>query len=276
MYNANVYTVFIASPSDVQSERNLVIQRIHNWNSVHSETRSIVLMPLTYELNTPSRFNNPQETIDEYVLIKADFLVGIFWSIVGSGATEHEIIKHVDSGKPAALFFSQRDVPYQQTDGVTRVKELQNHYKTKAFYHQYQDDSGFINHIDNELNRFVNEITSNNSPIIKSAELDEWIDEDESEELSQHSKDILLAMNRSKKPIRVQDFMHTFQVDTGLESLYYGPDPREFENWNDAINQLYHSSLLQVHLSLSHGTSYTLTKKGWAAVDELNVILSKI
>lgn len=45
-YSANVYRVMIASPSDVAKERQIIREVIHEWNSVHSEDRGIVLMPL--------------------------------------------------------------------------------------------------------------------------------------------------------------------------------------------------------------------------------------
>ena len=36
-YDAKVFNVMIASPSDVESERSIVREVIYEWNAVHSE-----------------------------------------------------------------------------------------------------------------------------------------------------------------------------------------------------------------------------------------------
>ena len=38
-YNARVFNVMIASPSDVASERSIVREVIYDWNAVHSERK---------------------------------------------------------------------------------------------------------------------------------------------------------------------------------------------------------------------------------------------
>ena len=45
-YRADVYRVMIASPGDVLAERQIAREVIHEWNSVHSVDRRIVLMPV--------------------------------------------------------------------------------------------------------------------------------------------------------------------------------------------------------------------------------------
>lgn len=45
-YQAKVYKVFIASPSDVEAERNVVRLVLSKWNDINSESQGIVLLPV--------------------------------------------------------------------------------------------------------------------------------------------------------------------------------------------------------------------------------------
>ena len=48
-YSARVFRVLIASPSDVEEERDAVVSVIQAWNDLHSRSREIVLLPLRWE-----------------------------------------------------------------------------------------------------------------------------------------------------------------------------------------------------------------------------------
>ena len=112
-YLAQVYNVMIASPGDVQAERNIVREVIHEWNAIHSAQRQVVILPVSWESHSsPEMGARPQEIINKQVLDKCDLLVGVFWTRIGteSGAyvsgTVEEIERHLDAGKPAMLYFS--------------------------------------------------------------------------------------------------------------------------------------------------------------------------
>lgn len=119
-YEAKVLEVMIASPSDVQAERDIVREVLYSWNDVHSRDRGVVLLPLGWDSHaSPELGDRPQQFINERVLAHADVLVGVFWTRIGSptgksisGSVE-EIERHVAVGKPVMLYFS--DAPVQQS-----------------------------------------------------------------------------------------------------------------------------------------------------------------
>ena len=45
-YQATVYRVLIASPSDVPDERQIIPEVIHGWNDLHSVDMAVVLLPV--------------------------------------------------------------------------------------------------------------------------------------------------------------------------------------------------------------------------------------
>ena len=109
-YISKVFNVMIASPGDAASERTIIRDVIYEWNAVHSESRNIVLMPIGWESHSsPEMGSSAQEITNKQVLDKCDFLVGVFWTRIGTATSEYasgtveEIEKHISSGKPAML-----------------------------------------------------------------------------------------------------------------------------------------------------------------------------
>jgi len=69
MYQANVYSIMIVSPSDVVQEREIVKQTIYEWNAIHSEKTGIILQPVGWDINSfPQMGNHPQDVINQQVL----------------------------------------------------------------------------------------------------------------------------------------------------------------------------------------------------------------
>ena len=113
---AIVVKVMIASPSDVEEERSIVRESIHEWNAIHAEERSVWLSPVGADTHaSPSMASEAQDVINRQVLEGCDLLVGIFWRRLGtptatdpSGAAE-EIRRHVEACGEAMIYFSDRD-----------------------------------------------------------------------------------------------------------------------------------------------------------------------
>lgn len=78
-YNAKVYKVFIASPDDVQKEREVVRSVIMRWNAINAESKKIVLLPVGWETHAaPETGKTAQDYINEEVLTNVIFLLVFF------------------------------------------------------------------------------------------------------------------------------------------------------------------------------------------------------
>jgi hypothetical protein len=112
-FTATILRLMIASPSDVQTERNIVREVVSEWNSVNGARRNLMLLAVGWETDVaPEMGDVPQHIIDKRILKDADLLVGMFWTRLGtptaayaSGAVE-EIEEHLKAGRPAMLYFS--------------------------------------------------------------------------------------------------------------------------------------------------------------------------
>jgi len=75
-YLATVFNVMIASPGDVQLERKVAREVIHEWNAIHSMSRKIVLQPVGWETNVaPLMGDRPQAIINAQILKNSDLLI---------------------------------------------------------------------------------------------------------------------------------------------------------------------------------------------------------
>lgn len=112
-YNAIVYKILIASPSDVKYERKTIPEAINFWNSSNSEQFKVCLSPVMWETHSsPEMGSRPQEIINRQLVDTCDILIGAFWTRIGTytgkadSGTVEEIEKFIDAGKPVMLYFS--------------------------------------------------------------------------------------------------------------------------------------------------------------------------
>ena len=131
------YGVFISSPGDVEKERVAVRDIIARWNLEHSATKNVVLEALMWETHVqPTMELKAQEAINRDLLRKADLLVAILWSRMGTptekfeSGTEEEIRlfhgqKHVYFSNQPAVFPSGHNVQAfaRQLESVQKFKE---------------------------------------------------------------------------------------------------------------------------------------------------------
>jgi hypothetical protein len=132
-FSASIVKVFIASPSDVQRERQVAREVIHEWNAVHGEDRGVVLLPVGWETHSiPEMGGRPQAIINRQLLVDCDLLVGVFWTKLGTptgdapSGTVEEIREHHAAGKPVMLYFSDTPAAFGSVDlgQLQRVQEF--------------------------------------------------------------------------------------------------------------------------------------------------------
>jgi hypothetical protein len=122
-FRAQTYRVLIASPSDLTDERQAATDAINDWNSEHSATEGVVLLPVRWETHArPATGVRPQQAINEQLVAQSDILIGMFWTRFGTdtgvaeSGTVEEIDQFVAAQKPAMLYFSRRLIDPSKID----------------------------------------------------------------------------------------------------------------------------------------------------------------
>lgn len=123
-YQAEVFNVLIASPSDVATEREEVERAIYEWNRRYSAQLNVVLLPRRWEKDVVPAYRgaDPQQIINEQITQKCHILIGIFWTKLGTATLNHssgtleEINLFIEAEKDVLLFFVDKPVPRSNTD----------------------------------------------------------------------------------------------------------------------------------------------------------------
>ena len=137
-YDCRVYRILIASPSDVEEEREIAVRVIQEWNDLYSYSRKIALLPLRWETHTaPEYGTRPQEVINRAIVDQCDLLVGIFWTRIGSptgvaeSGTLEEIERVGNAEKPVMLYFSRVEIDPDRID-LSQIEKLKS-FKKKTY-----------------------------------------------------------------------------------------------------------------------------------------------
>ena len=84
-FAANVVSVLVASPSDVQVERDALRTAIWDFNDEHASALQVVLLPVLWETHArPELGTAPQTLLDQQIVDGADVVIGVFWTRAGS------------------------------------------------------------------------------------------------------------------------------------------------------------------------------------------------
>jgi len=116
-FNSLTYRVLIASPSDLDEERDAATAAVNEWNAQHAAAESVVLLPVRWETHArPAAGVRVQGEINRQFVRDSDMLVGMFWTKLGTptgvadSGTVEEIDHFVEARKPAMLYFSSRPI----------------------------------------------------------------------------------------------------------------------------------------------------------------------
>ena len=252
-YISKVFNVMIASPGDVASERTIIRDVIYEWNAVHSESRDIVLMPIGWESHSsPEMGSSAQEIINKQVLDKCDFLVGVFWTRIGTATSEYasgtveEIEKHISSGKPAMLYFSSQPDALDTVDlkQVEELKKFKSSCQSRGLYEGYDSHADFKEKFYRHLQLKINEhpmfkdVNSENisPPVESSTQLPE---------LSPEARVLLkeASLDPHGHILHVR-YIGGTDIQTNGKNLIPSNERREVAKWEAALEELTYKDLL--------------------------------
>ncbi|MBA1191077.1 DUF4062 domain-containing protein [Pseudomonas entomophila] len=274
-YKADVFNVMIASPGDVKAERAQVREVIHEWNAVHSRSRRIVLLPIGWETHSaPEMGANPQTIINRQVLDRCDLLIGVFWTRVGTATTDYasgtveEIEKHVESGRPAMLYFSSQPAALDTVDPdqYKQLRDFKSSCQQRSLYEGYEDLTEFRNKFARQLQIVINENEAfkvSDEAVATFSELDSKVPilSDEAQLLL---KEACADSHGSIMHIR---YIGGTDIQTNGKNLIASRNPRELARWEGALNELLELGFLARRGS--KGDSYQVTNQGYTFADTI-------
>lgn len=277
-YDAKVFNVMIASPSDVASERSIIRDVIYEWNAVHSQLRNIVLLPLGWESHaSPEMGDSAQSIINHQVLDKCDMLVGVFWTRLGTptndfpSGTVEEIEKQVEAGKPVMLYFSSQPVVMDTVDlnQFSELKKFKESCKKRGLFESYDSHSDFkekfYRHLQLKLNEhdyFKNNILDFENSLVESKV--------KLPKLSSQARIILkkASLDSHGQILNFRDSSGV-TIQTNGKNLIPSQQNREVVKWTSALNELLNEELIK---GIGYkGEIFEITNLGYQIADMIEM-----
>jgi hypothetical protein len=265
-FTASVHRVMIASPGDVQAERDTVREVLHEWNSVHGARRKMLLLPVGWETDiAPEMGDHPQAIINKRILKDADLLVGIFWTRLGtptpsyaSGAVE-EIEEHLATGKPAMLYFSSAPAALDLVDPeqYRALKTFKDSCKSRGVFQVYADVADFRRQFTKQLQIVMNTDAGDEPPAPAKTSA-----------LSREAAALLKAASAASSGA-IYRFMFGGGIEIQANEQVFNADmnARTIALWESAIEELEQQHLVKATSDARE--VFEVTRQGFAVADTL-------
>lgn len=265
--NQQVFRVFIASPSDVTRERDIVRESLAAWNAENSHSRGAVLEPVAWETHaTPDLSAHPQEIINKQLPL-GDILVGVFWRRLGTptlthqSGTQEEIERHVQAGRKVMLYFSTATADSCETDPVQleKFRQARTSYESKGLVSRFDSPEIFRellrSHLSATMNRMLethahltpegpssaSSASSIAGPSHRGLRTAPSLDS-----LSQKAKYIVMQAAKEEGEIRWDEtFTVGPRLSCGTKTLVQNADARRLSKWRRAYDQVHELKLAE-------------------------------
>jgi hypothetical protein len=264
----------IASPGDVQRERDTVREVVNEWNSVNGARRKVMLLPVGWETDVaPEMGDEPQSIINKRIVKDSDLLVGIFWTRLGtptsgfaSGAVE-EIEEHLTAGKPAMLYFSSAPAVLDTVDPeqYRALKAFKESCKSRGIFDVYTDVGDFRRKFATDLQLVLNTDAFGSAenrdaapaPVAPAAA---------AAALSREAMILLKAASADPSgTILLERFGGGSEIHSNDQVFNADSSPRTLALWEGAIEELESKGLVKA--TSDSREVFALTQRGFAAAD---------
>lgn len=154
-----IFQIFVASPSDVSDERNLLETVVIQLNQAWSSSLGIAFELVKWETNVhPSFSSDPQSVINEQVSQDYDVFIGILWGRIGtktpraeSGTIEeferaYSRFKATGNSPEIMLYFKDAPIAPSKIDPVQvgKLQEFRHSLSDKGgLYSMFEDQASF-------------------------------------------------------------------------------------------------------------------------------------
>jgi hypothetical protein len=270
----------IASPSDVNAERNVVREVLSEWNVVNADAKKVVLLPVGWETHAASEMGDrAQSIINKQVLAGCDVLIGVFWTRIGT-ATEHhpsgtveEIEEHIRLKKPVMLYFSAAPVHPDSVDAEQygKLTDFRESCKARGLFETYTDLADFRAKLYRHLQLKINndDFFRVNSAVASAAEGIQEAQFARIPTLSKEAQTLLkqAAADPSGSILRVRH-LGGLTIQVSGQDLVGGGDARRSAIWDGALREL--ESLRLIEATGPKREIFRLTREGYELADKVN------
>jgi hypothetical protein len=163
-----LFRVFVAAPSDVDEEHEIIRGQIEQWNRDHGPLSQARVEFTNWRTHShPAAGSRPQSLINKQVVDKSDIVVGIFNARFGSptgvadSGTEEEIRRSIKRNKMVMVYFANLPLPRRRKERheFAQIEGFKHRLGKNAVYHTYTDmptfEAAFRQHLAAAMNELL-------------------------------------------------------------------------------------------------------------------------
>ncbi|GGI98328.1 hypothetical protein [Paenibacillus hunanensis] len=208
-YNATVLQVLIASPSDVNAQRDEIEKAIYEWNNEHSKDYEIVLLPKRWEkdLMPNYAYGDVQGEINKQIVNSADMLIGIFGYRFGSptknapSGTIEELNIFIESKKPIMIYFDEpKQIDLEYAEQAALLKKFKNEYSGKGIYFNYEDGHQIRKHLLHQVKTYKDNKQQQKERIMQAVLPETNVDRNSKRSYSNSAEKVITEFDRPIPP----------------------------------------------------------------------------
>ena len=264
----------IASPGDVEQEREEVRNAIYNWNDINTKNTSMILNPIGWETHgAPEMGDRAQALINKRLLTDCDLLIAVFWTRIGTptgsyeSGTVEEIERHMAEDKPTMIYFSKTPIDYSKVDRdqYDLLMKKKDEWKNKGRIEEFSS----LQEFKDKLNKQLPYLLSTHEYILScstSISTKQEASDDSSVTLSNEAMEIIQLAGSTDGGIMKLRHMAGLLFQVGGENLDTST-PRKEATYVSALDELLNYGLVEA--KGTKGQIYNLTKYGWDAYDKI-------
>lgn len=158
---AIIRRVMIGAPGDTKDLVEVALRSIYGWNDARSQSLEM-LEPVFWKKNTYPAFNpgGGQVETNTQILEDSDIVVGIFRHRLGTptdgfaSGTADEILTHVDSNRPAMVYFSNEPLPRDaDLEEFKNLNAFRTQLQLKGLMGDFDDPHSFGRKLSDDLTK---------------------------------------------------------------------------------------------------------------------------
>ena len=160
----------MASPSDIETERQIITETVTEWNIQHGQQKNVNIEVVSWHTHSyPAYGDTPQALINKQVFDSSDLIVGVFWTQFGTptevaeSGTEEEIERGIEQKKKVMVYFSDKPIPPSKLKAseFQKIQDFKDEYKDRGIYFSYNDDENFRKLLRSHLAAVMDELLTN-------------------------------------------------------------------------------------------------------------------
>ncbi len=272
-FQATVYNVMVASPSDVEeSALEAIKEALARWNAMHSQNKAVVLLPRSWRTHSsPELGDRPQAILNKQLIGKSDLLIAVFWMRIGTATGEaesgtvEEIRLHRKQGKPVMIYFCEKPAPPKSFDSEQNEKLRAFRLEVDGLYDTYSTDEELREKVERHLNDKVH-----NDPYFTRSQTAATLlikREASPEALSSTALQFLReAVNDSAAQLMRMKAMGAFFVATN-QKTFHASTAKEEADLEAAITELEKAGFVRAEGYKRH--AFKVTKAGFDYIDRM-------